>query len=139
MTKIIKIIDYIKASVSKVILGSLTAYESIPNTEDLEDADVPSWKNVNDILVGIPPVALPLNVIASGTAIPYFIDATLYSDFDQYAEIVTKTKDGDNYIRWTDMQITEVFSGAVFTGWNVQLHTDDNAVSSEDVYIVLKP
>lgn len=139
MSKIIKIIDYIKAHSAKLTLGTLASYETIPTTADLVNEDIPSWKNVNDITGAIPPAPLELDVINAGTTIPYFLDTFLYPDFTQYAEIVTKTKDGDNYIRWVDMQITEVFSGSDFTGWNVQLHTNDNTVSSEDVYIVLKP
>lgn len=90
--------------------------------------------NTPDIIA---PIAL--DVIPAGTAIPFFIDASLYDNFGQYTDIITKTKAGNNYIRWSDMQVTEVFSGADFTGWDVYLHTDDNIISNADIYIVLKP
>ena len=134
----VEILERIQAATpdDKILLLSLLNYDQLPVTADLLDKDVPAWRNVKDIANAVS--SLELDVVPAGTAIPYFIEADLYPQFDQLADIITKTKSGNNYIRWTDMQITEVFSGTTFTGWNVELHTNDNAVSSEDIYIILK-
>lgn len=139
--KVTQAIDVIEPKIpgGKVLHTSQASYRTRYELGDLALDDlITKYIFINLIPQIIAPLTLP--VIAAGTATPHFIDITLYPNFDVDSAIITKTKSGRNYIRWNDMRVDEIIDiSNNFTGWNVYLHTDDNVVSNEDIYIVLKP
>jgi hypothetical protein len=142
-----EIIDYIKAFGSKFLFGSLANYETIPTTADLEDADIPAWKNIKDYSPAvIYPVILNKSVVsllAAGQPVTFFIDISVYPQFDNTATILTLASDGTGKLQtWSDMAVIQqdtVGDGTGdFTGWNVTGHSIDGSTLSDDLTIIIK-
>ena len=84
--------------------------------------------------------ALSLPVYPSGSPVPYFVDISLYPEFSESSNLITKGPDPANlgsFIRYNDIRVTELFNGANFIGWNVFGHTVDSVTTNEDLYITL--
>lgn len=45
-----EIIDYIKSYASKFTFGCQASYETLPDSTDLVDEDIPAWRNVTDAI-----------------------------------------------------------------------------------------
>lgn len=71
----IEFIDKIKSTLAKFGFESLATYESVPVTADLVDGDIPSWKNVNDIIGSSLPGPVVINIPANSQT-PIVIDFT---------------------------------------------------------------
>lgn len=131
----------------KLIVGGLPGtYESHFGALDFQDDDIPNWRAVRSIAnVGATPIKIDKTVnslLAAGNAVTFFIDISVYPQYDSKADIVTKSPDGTGkLVEYNDMPIVDQDSvgdgTGLFTGWKVTGHTIDGTTLSEDLTIII--
>lgn len=136
-----EIIDIIKASDGGDIrVDSKAGYKENYTVDDIGDNQFLSKSMFFDTGGG---GSLPLTLYAAGSAIPYFVDISLYPTFSEYSTVMTFSPVNGQMKRFYDMDVinqdTNDDGTGTFTGWNVYGHTNDGSVTSEDLLIVLKP
>lgn len=113
-----EIIEALQASSpsDKVLLLSLLTYSVLPATVDLEDNDVPAWKNVNDAVISlVTPLRVPFTNetgltinwqtdVPPGESVSYFtlfnnnVEAFVYFSNSPGGQPYTWTLDGSSNI-----------------------------------------
>lgn len=81
-------------------------------------------------------------LLAAGQPVTFFVDISLYPQFDPTSIVITKSPDGaGKLVEYFDMLIEDQDSNGdgtgTFTGWNITGHTTDGITLSEDLTIII--
>lgn len=146
-SKSISIIDIIQSSGAKVEVRSIGTYSRVLTAADFGDDDQINKRAALE-LSGGSTVNVP--VIPAGTAIPFFVDASLYTGATEGSEVITKTQREDPVTgtptgrlqRFYDIDVVDQDTNGngtgSFTGWSIYGHADGSGNFKYDTYVIIK-
>lgn len=130
---------------NKIAIRENLFYDTFKGNLDFDDDDVPNWRAVKSI-TGIPaagPIIIDKTIeplLAAGQPVTFFLDISVYTQFDHTADITTLSPDGTGKPEvWEDMPVvfqdTNNDGTGDFTGWNITGHSIDGITLHEDLII----
>lgn len=148
MSKSIQIIDIIKASTGNdpITVQGKAAYDVSRTLAEFNDTDLITKEAAQQI----GGVSIDADVITASTAIPFFLDVSLYPGANKDSNVIVKATRYDpttgtatgQLQRWYDIDVVDQDTNndgtGDFTGWNIYGHDDGSGNFKEDTYIIIK-